>query len=65
MNLESFPYMRAASSRTWVPYVLFMVKAREFPKELSTCVCRQDHIKKMLDRRLRRLEDSEKEGCME
>ncbi len=30
--------MRAASSSTWVPYVLFMVKAKELPNELSTWV---------------------------
>eukprot|EP00983_Pelagomonas_calceolata_P082480 1155943-Pelagomonas_calceolata.AAC.1 len=33
------PAMRQASSRTCVPYVLFMVKASELPNELSTCVC--------------------------
>jgi len=32
------PYTRAASSRTCVPYVLFRVKARELPNELSTWV---------------------------
>jgi hypothetical protein len=32
------PVMRAASSITCVPYVLFMVNARLLPKLLSTCV---------------------------
>ena len=30
------PYTRQASRSTCVPYVLFMVKARLLPKELST-----------------------------
>jgi hypothetical protein len=38
MKRRMVPVMRAASSITWVPYVLFMVKARLLPKLLSTCV---------------------------
>ena len=41
MNRLMVPHMRDASSSTWVPYVLFMVKARLLPNELSTCVCQQ------------------------
>ena len=33
------PYTRQASRSTCVPYVLFMVKAKLLPKELSTWVC--------------------------
>ena len=36
--------MRHASSSMCVPKVLFMVKARLLPKELSTCVCSPDRV---------------------
>lgn len=29
----------AASSNTWVPRMLFSVKVKELPNELSVCVC--------------------------
>lgn len=37
------PYTWQASRSTCVPYVLFMVKARLLPKELSTWVCTMDN----------------------
>jgi hypothetical protein len=39
MKRRTVPALRAASSSTCVPYVLFMVNARLLPKLLSTCVC--------------------------
>ena len=39
MKRRIVPALRAASSSTCVPYVLFIVNASELPNELSTCVC--------------------------
>jgi hypothetical protein len=49
-NRLILPYTRVASSRTCVPYVLFNVNARLFPKELSTCVCDRKHAKSVSTR---------------